>query len=210
MSDDPAKPPRFPYVGALLCAACVGVAVWTWMRYSYRREAGGLPEHPVGRTVLLKMARIFRTMADFPRHRRASIPDSRPGSRGPEFRLFKGTDFGYWQVAGAADTSGEPGNDLFAVSQGTSERGYIVVYRPGGPRQGTTASYVGRLTWWQWNPDEPDGTLFIPVLDTTEGRWHAASISGLVVGAMGVFIFGLAVRHWLKKRRAWRKEAEGT
>ncbi len=30
-----AKPPRFPYVGALLCAACVGTAGCLWMRYSY-------------------------------------------------------------------------------------------------------------------------------------------------------------------------------
>ncbi len=29
------RPPRFPYVGALLCAACLGAARWTWMRYSY-------------------------------------------------------------------------------------------------------------------------------------------------------------------------------
>ncbi len=39
MSDDPAKPhARFPYVAALLCAACIGAAVWTWMRYSYAWE----------------------------------------------------------------------------------------------------------------------------------------------------------------------------
>ena len=32
---NPGKPHRFPYVAAFLCAACVGGAVWTWMRYSY-------------------------------------------------------------------------------------------------------------------------------------------------------------------------------
>ncbi|MHC4504114.1 MAG: hypothetical protein ACYTFI_12470, partial [Planctomycetota bacterium] len=36
MSDDPVKSPRFPYIAAVLCAACLGAAVWTWMRYSYR------------------------------------------------------------------------------------------------------------------------------------------------------------------------------
>ena len=36
---NPAKPPRFPYVGALLCVACVGTAVRLWMRYSYRQGA---------------------------------------------------------------------------------------------------------------------------------------------------------------------------
>jgi hypothetical protein len=35
MPDETARPPRFPYVAALLCAACIGAAAWTWMRYSY-------------------------------------------------------------------------------------------------------------------------------------------------------------------------------
>ncbi|GAF89556.1 unnamed protein product, partial [marine sediment metagenome] len=34
------------------------------------------------------------------------------------------------------------------------------------------------------------------------GRWTGASIAGLVVGAMGVFVFAMAVRHWLRERRA--------
>lgn len=36
---DPAAPPgphaRFPFGPALLCVACLGMAAWTWMRYSY-------------------------------------------------------------------------------------------------------------------------------------------------------------------------------
>lgn len=32
---EPGKMPRFPFVAAALCAACVGVAGWMWMRYSY-------------------------------------------------------------------------------------------------------------------------------------------------------------------------------
>ncbi|MHC4202517.1 MAG: hypothetical protein ACYSU0_21205, partial [Planctomycetota bacterium] len=40
MSDDPARPPRFPYVAALLCAACVGMAGYLWMRYSYAWDVG--------------------------------------------------------------------------------------------------------------------------------------------------------------------------
>jgi hypothetical protein len=48
----PAKTgPRFPWVAALLCAASLGAAGWTWMRYSYAwdvtpknlREEGMLP-----------------------------------------------------------------------------------------------------------------------------------------------------------------------
>ncbi len=33
-------------------------------------------------------------------------------------------------------------------------------------------------------------------------RLHGASISGLVVGAMGCFIFGLYLRGWLRERKA--------
>jgi hypothetical protein len=35
MPGNPARPPRFPSIAALLCVACVGAAAWTWMRYSY-------------------------------------------------------------------------------------------------------------------------------------------------------------------------------
>jgi hypothetical protein len=33
-------------------------------------------------------------------------------------------------------------------------------------------------------------------------RLHPASVSGLVVAAMGVFVFGLYLRRWAKERRA--------
>ena len=32
-------------------------------------------------------------------------------------------------------------------------------------------------------------------------RFTGASIAGLVVGAMGVFVFTAALRHWLNERR---------
>ncbi len=31
--------------------------------------------------------------------------------------------------------------------------------------------------------------------------------AGLVVGAMGVFVFAVALRHWLRERRRFREEA---
>ena len=33
-------------------------------------------------------------------------------------------------------------------------------------------------------------------------RFHEASLAGLVVGAMGIFIFGLYLRSYLRERRA--------
>ncbi len=45
------------------------------------------------------------------------------------------------------------------------------------------------------------------VVDVEAGRLHGASIAGLVVGAMGVFVFTVALRHWLKERRAFGEAA---
>jgi len=42
--------------------------------------------------------------------------------------------------------------------------------------------------------------------DTTASRFHPASIAGLVVGAMGCFIFGLYLRAWLRERTARASE----
>ena len=39
-------------------------------------------------------------------------------------------------------------------------------------------------------------------LATDASRLHPASIAGIVVGAMGVFVFGLYLRRWVKERRA--------
>jgi hypothetical protein len=49
----------------------------------------------------------------------------------------------------------------------------------------------------------PPGT---PIVDIRRGRLHGASIAGLVVGAMGVSVFTVALRHWLRKRRRFREE----
>ncbi|MHC5054447.1 MAG: hypothetical protein ACYTKD_06995 [Planctomycetota bacterium] len=39
-------------------------------------------------------------------------------------------------------------------------------------------------------------------VDMTASRFHPASVAGIVVGAMGVFVFGLYLRRWVKERRA--------
>jgi hypothetical protein len=35
-----------------------------------------------------------------------------------------------------------------------------------------------------------------------------SDVSGLVVGAMGVFVFSAALRHWLRERRAYWEAVE--
>ena len=59
---------------------------------------------------------------------------------------------------------------------------------------GGVAAFSGRVI--------EDESLDWPWLDTTASRFHGASIAGLVVGAMGVFVFTVALRHWLRERGA--------
>jgi len=40
----------------------------------------------------------------------------------------------------------------------------------------------------------------------TASRFHPASIAGLLVGAMGCFIFGLYLRRWIIDRKALASE----
>ncbi len=39
-------------------------------------------------------------------------------------------------------------------------------------------------------------------IDPGSSRFTGASIAGLVVGAMGMFVFSVALRQWLRERRA--------
>ena len=41
-----------------------------------------------------------------------------------------------------------------------------------------------------------------PIVRAEASRFHAASVAGIVVGAMGCFVFGLYLRRWLRERKA--------
>ena len=46
-----------------------------------------------------------------------------------------------------------------------------------------------------------DGDIYSLVLAAGSHRLCGASIAGLVVGAMGVFVFAAALRHWIERPR---------
>ncbi len=46
-------------------------------------------------------------------------------------------------------------------------------------------------------------------IDATASRFHGASIAGLIVGAMGVFVFTVALRHWVGERRKFLEVTRG-
>ncbi len=165
------KPPRFPYVAALLCAACIGAAAWTWMRYSYcwditewttqqhKGEKGGWPDQAYA-----SLTGRVEYIRDY---------------RDPE-------GFGVITLMWTCET-GSNGDD-------------IKVKDPTVFHLGQTASVRGRA---HLGYSEQDGEAYLYWLDTYASRLHGASIAGLVVGAMGVFVFTVALRHWLNQRRAF-------
>ncbi len=61
--------------------------------------------------------------------------------------------------------------------------------------------FVGRFIRHDGLPGGSETPLQHVVVDTTASRFTGASIAGLVVGAMGVFVFAVALRHWLGERR---------
>ncbi len=169
------KPPKFPYVAAALCAACVGAAAWTWMRYSYCWSATvrdvqcaflGRPlvgsSWPSGRYVCLR-----------------GLLQEGPGSK-----MHRRNGLRMYRVA-AADVECD-----------------VVLPQSAEGRWQRESLFVGRV---RAVSTVPDGSYYLQstamALDATVGRWHGASITGLVVGAMGVFVFAVYLRHWLRERR---------
>jgi len=78
-----------------------------------------------------------------------------------------------------------------------------VFLRPGQPqpRRWGTITFTGRACChplMDCRPGWYHETFIVP----GDSRFTGASIAGLVVGAMGVFVFSVALRHWLKERKA--------
>ncbi len=181
MPDDPARPPRFPYVAALLCAVCLGAAAYLWMRYSW---VWGLSSTDVDEKYSSQELQsawdgryVRTTLADIPS----------PRARKPEA--------GTMVVAARIASAAKPSVD---ARGGVWEWPINICIQSGDAADAWTRHQCqGRLRW------QGD----IPTLDTTVSRFHGASVAGLVVGAMGVFVLMVALRHWLGDRRKFRQEA---
>ncbi|MHC5057023.1 MAG: hypothetical protein ACYTKD_20285 [Planctomycetota bacterium] len=72
---------------------------------------------------------------------------------------------------------------------------WVAVDRERVPPQRSVREFRGRVAY---DPFAPGGV----VVETHLGRLTGAAVAGLVVGAMGVFIFGLYLRRWLLERKA--------
>ena len=83
----------------------------------------------------------------------------------------------------------------FRLSNG---RKMVVHLKGGGIADDETKREVpGRLEMMGEGDRRGGITRFSAVLEVGDGRLTGASIAGLVVGAMGVFVFAVALRHWL-------------
>ncbi len=71
--------------------------------------------------------------------------------------------------------------------------------------QGVEIAVVGRVVVVHDGPCTADGKTKIPLcVEPNASRFHPASIAGLAVGVMGVFVFTMYFREWLNRQRATR------
>jgi hypothetical protein len=190
MTDDPAKPLRFPYVAAFLCAVCLGAAACTWMLYSYAWPVAPSDIHALAVLPEGGLQQSWCHIQGFVcvRGRLQAVDDPRWYYHSEQEKLPSPPD--------RTLLLGDPKGFVFVVYKSKSEARRHV---------GRPATLRGRVLI------RGDHLLprYAPVLDTTASRWHGGSIAGLVVGAMGVFVFSAALRHWLGERRKFREEAKG-
>ena len=172
MPEDPAKPPRFPYVAALLCIACVGMAGYTWMRYSFAWRV--TPEELYSGGAQWYNAKFVQVRGEV-------VP-----------------------LPGEPITDRPNVDEVLFVSRLAlpvhHEAVLLRAHKSDIPLQLCTSSWRGRVS--------AGGDSDVVTVDTTASRFHGGSIAGLVVGAMGVFVFAVALRHWLGERRAHEAPAE--
>jgi hypothetical protein len=153
--------PRFPYIPAAVCAVCLVLTGWTWMRYSYAWDVTPcdlyLSEAYEGNFVRLH-GRIL--LADY------SHPLCLMGNV-------------------------EPPDDSLFFDRSDANRGcYTVLAKLPQESVGQLMTFTGRI-----------GTRH-NMLDTISSRFTWHSITGLVVGALGVGVFAFFLVKWLNQRRS--------
>ncbi len=195
MPDNPAKPPRFPYVAALLCAGCLGTAAWTWMRYSYCWAVDPVYLNQRTRDIA---ARRWPAQA-FVRISRLSDPDVVFCDEEPLDFMFSDEYLSLFIVG--------PLPDDRTVNIITWGPGDIVDDAAG--RSGRVIGVASVIVVPSAVDDSPEHEEVATYVDSRARRFTGASIAGLVVGAMGVFVFTVALRHWLGERRRFRERDEG-
>ncbi|MHC4502340.1 MAG: hypothetical protein ACYTFI_03465 [Planctomycetota bacterium] len=187
LEDRPDKPPRFPSIAAALCVACLGAAGWTWMRYSY----------------------AWNLSADYIYDRAPQIYEGKwPAGACVQVETARlGQAKAYALVLAGSEAAKPVCVQGKVIGIGTVTCGHVAVEVLEKQWLGGVPSFFGlpgEATWVDYH------TLYLrPYVTVGTSRFTGASIAGLVVGAMGVFVFTVALGHWLGERRRFRERDEG-
>jgi len=170
--------PKGPTGAALaFCIACLAVCGYTWMRYSYAWDVTPESLGPL-----------------LPEHDTPLCLDRFVRLRGLSCRA-----------------------EVYACVQGNvvpvppnSPRGHYFVWVAEPERPETAVAVY--IEDYRWSPEEVTfvgrietgglNALAAGYVNVMSSRFHPASLAGIVVGAMGCFIFGLYLRRWLREKKA--------
>jgi hypothetical protein len=180
---------RFPWVQLVFCLACLSMAAWTWMGYSY-----AWPTTPEAVVLHMPIDAFGERRAD-----RHPWLDEYVDIRGEIFRSEHPEGGCFWGLP--SPVKDEPGKYMAAGAGSYPLATYVELYFDSdrAPAHGRVGVWRGRLM------PERGGWTWLAV-DTTASRLHPASVAGLVVGGMGCFIFGLYLRRWLRARKALARQ----
>ncbi len=212
---------RFPWIQLVFCLACLSMTAWTWMRYSYCWDVAvrDLPVLPKAWNLISGPSGIPHVPVDFDfvQIREDLSRRAWPESFGDHwlrnrYVRVKGCVVSVLRLSDTPHSDGtrDPGYWIPVISDGTGQMSVLLPPSRGKPsRDWDEKAFRGRLVLTPSaraayiGPPDPALENSKPLsLDSCVGRWHHASIAGLVVGAMGCFIFGLYLRGWLVERKA--------
>ncbi len=169
---------RFPWIQLVFCLACLFMAGWTWMRYSYCWDMGAdQAAHSFNEEVWGDGSTWAHRMVTI----RGRVTNSVRWDDSMQSEVQRlGLTPPVWEVLVELDASEHP------YLMGVVCNGGIV-WPENSDFVGRIGDYFGGTGRWY--------------VDTTASRFHGASIAGIVVGVMGCFIFWLHLRPWIGRKR---------
>lgn len=204
MTDDLPKPPRFPYVGSLLCVASVGMAMWLWLERSYRWDV--TPNELASDSVSTDISTIrahscFGAYVRLHGRLRACTP--------PGLYLHE-LPFGVATMLASVHIPEERTAPSAALDAWPSPG--TVVYLPFDMKghDGQEVALDGRVAEITVGVSAHRGaSAQLLSVDTTTGRFTGESIAGVVVAAAMTALFAWVLVGWRRQRKPWREKTAG-
>ena len=175
---------RFPWAQLVFCLACLGMATWmliketSCLRGRLAELADSSHEWPfLGQYVSVEATPSFSDPGPLS-----------PATPGGELHHFPFED----------------GRTIVYLKDFKDGYGYsiCILLPPDAPMPSTKDIFTGRLVWVEGQIKRGGPFNGIAIDSSASRLFTGASIAGLVVGAMGCFIFGLYLRRWLREGKA--------